>query len=227
MVDDSYDSYVRAEWAMRSSDPSRDAAAHEALAGLPIRRVLDVGCGAGQELRPFVRDGISFGIGVDVSPDVGAAGRQLFARDEPASRVAFVRAAAEQLPFGASTFDLITCRLALPYTDNARALAEIARVLRPGGALVLKFHHAVFYALELRRALVRGNFKPAVHACRVLAAGCLYHLTGSQPHGRFVGNETFQTLWLLRRELGRNRLRVRRLLDDSVPAAPTLLALRE
>jgi ubiquinone/menaquinone biosynthesis C-methylase UbiE len=221
-----YDRYVRAEWTLFSNDPGRSAAAREAVAGLSISRVLDIGCGAGQELRPFLRGTQSLGVGIDVSPEVGIAGRELFAADQPDSRVAYLRAAAERLPFSGASFDLVICRLALPYTDNAQALREMARVLRPGGALLLKFHHARYYALKLREALASGLLKSAIHACRVLVAGTLYHITGLQPRGRLTGRETFQSMWLLRRELRRDGLEIRRVLEDSVPAAPSLLIVR-
>jgi SAM-dependent methyltransferase len=224
---DSYDRYVRAEWALLSNDPARGDAALDAVTGLCIARVLDIGCGAGQELRPFLRDRQVLGVGLDISPEVGRAGRQLFASEQPESHVTFVRAAAERLPFEASRFDLVICRLALPYTDNATALGEIARVLRPGGALLLKIHHAKYYLLKLREALATRHLKSAIHACRVLFAGCMYHLTGSQPRGRLTGGETFQTMWLLRRELRRRGLHVQRRLPDSVPAAPNLLIVRQ
>jgi ubiquinone/menaquinone biosynthesis C-methylase UbiE len=223
---DSYDRYIRAEWALFAGEPSRAAAARRAVDGFSIARVLDIGCGAGQELRPFLNDSGTFGVGIDLAPEVGRAGRQLFAADQPRSRVGFVRAAAESLPFGPSSFDLVICRLALPYTDNARALGEMARVLQPGGALLLTFHHARYYARELRQALSARRIKPVIHASRVLVAGALYHLVGSQPRSRLSGGETFQTMWLLRRELSRHRLEIRRVLAGSVPAAPSLLIVR-
>ena len=211
---------------MFAADPSRETTAREAVGDLAIGRVLDIGCGAGQELRPFVRDPATLGVGADLSPEIGIAGRDLFASEQPGSRVAFVRAAAEHLPFTSSSMDLVICRLALPYTDNSQALAEISRVLRPGGALLLKFHHARFYLLELRDAARTRHFKSAVHACRVLVAGLVYHVTGVQPRGRLTGGEAFQTMWLLRRELARNELEIRRVLAGSVPAAPSVLVQR-
>ncbi len=223
---DDYDEYVRREWALFAREPARAAAAREAAAGLTIARVLDIGCGAGQELRPFVQGGRTLGVGLDVSSQVGRAGRELFTREQPASRVTFVRAGAEHLPFAPSSFDVVTCRLALPYTDNARALAEMARVLRPGGSLILKIHHARYYTTELSQALRTWHLKSAIHACRVLLAGGLYHITGSQPRGWLTGGETFQTLWLLKREFRRHGLAVERLLADSVSAAPSLLIRR-
>lgn len=218
-----YDEYVRTEWGMFAADPGREQAACQVLATTSVSRVLDIGCGAGQELRPFLRDSGRIGIGVDVSPEAGCVGRELFTREQPQSRVAFARADAERLPFGTATFDVVICRLALPYTNNARALQEISRVLRPGGVLLLKFHHARYYLLKLREALSTGRIKAAIHACRVLASGCLYHATGLQPAWRLTGRETFQTMWMLRRELRRQGLEMQRVLEDSVPAAPSLL----
>jgi len=102
----------------------------------------------------------------------------------------------------------------------------MARVLRPGGSLILKIHHARYYTTELSQALRTWHLKSAIHACRVLLAGGLYHITGSQPRGRLTGGETFQTLWLLKREFRRHGLAVERLLADSVSAAPSLLIRR-
>jgi ubiquinone/menaquinone biosynthesis C-methylase UbiE len=214
----SYEAYVQAEWQLFTAHPERAAAARDAVSGMQIERVLDVGCGAGQELRPFLQSPRVLGFGIDRSEEVGVAGRRLFREHQPGSRVAFVRAAAEDLPLATSSVDVIVCRLVLPYTDNARALAEMARVLRPGGALLLKFHHVRFYFRQLATAVAEHHFKSVVHACGVLIAGAIYHLTGSQPRR----SESFQTIWLLRRELARNGLEIRHILTDS-PATPTLL----
>jgi len=209
-----------------ADNPRREATAREAVGDLAIRRVLDIGCGAAQELRPFLRDPHRLGVGVDLSPEVGLVGRELFTREQPGSHVVFVRAAAEHLPFPPASVDLVLCRLALPYTDNARALSEIARVLRPGGVLLLKFHHLRYYVSKLRTALAARQLKSGVHACRVLLAGLLYHVTGSQPRGWFTGKEAFQSMWLIRRELRGNGLEIRRCMADSVPATPSLLIFR-
>jgi len=220
--DDSYDRYVRAEWALFSRDPARGAVMRDAVSDLRVERVLDIGCGAGQQLRPFVQDGRTLGIGSDISSEVGRAGRELFKLEQQNARVAFVRTAAERLPFCASSFDLVICRLALPYTDNARAFAEMARVLRPGGALLLTFHHPRYYVLKLADAVRSRHVKSVIHACRVLLAGAVYLATGSQPRGRLTGGETFQTMRMLRRELAPHGLAVRAVLPDSVPAAPSV-----
>jgi SAM-dependent methyltransferase len=208
--------YFRSEWDAFARDRHRQAVAREAVAGLAVRGVLDIGCGAGQQMRPFLEARGTFGVGLDPSADAGKIGRELFAAEQPGAHVVFLRGGAERLPFRDSCFDLIICRLALPYTDNKLALAEMARVLRPGGMVLLKF----------RQALAGGMAKSALHACRVLAAGALYHGIGRQPRGRLSGGETFQTLWLLRRELRVRGLRIQRLLADSVAATPSLLVVR-
>lgn len=221
-----YDSYVRTEWEMFAADAGRARDTLEAVAGLDARRVLDVGCGAGQELLPFAQQPGAVCVGADVTPEAGLAGRELFASRAPLGRVAFVRAAAESLPFAAGSFDVVICRLALPYTDNARCLSELARVLRPGGALLLKIHHARYYARKLREGLLAGQPASAVHAARVLAAGLVYQLTGQQPRTRLPSRETFQTLPLLRRELERRGLEIRRELRDSNPRTPSFLIVK-
>jgi SAM-dependent methyltransferase len=220
-----YDRYVREEWTLFDHDGSRGAAARSAAAGLAIRRVLDVGCGAGQEMRPFVAGVPVIGVGLDRSAEAGRAGRALFAQHEPGARVVFARGAAEQLPFLAACFDLVICRLALPYTDNDRALAEISRVLRPGGALILKIHHARYYVAELLESLSKRRLLTAIHASRVLAAGAVYYATGVQPRNRLVGEETFQTRRMLARLVGAHGLRIERELD-AAPRTPAFLIRR-
>ncbi len=222
-----YESYVLREWELFTADPRRASASLEAVNGLEVKRVLDVGCGAGQELLPFVTEGGAAGVGVDIAPEVGRAGRKLFDARAPQARVSFARATAEALPFLSSSFDVVICRVALPYMDNALALSEMARVLRPGGAFLLKIHHARYYLRKLRGGL--RSFEPfsMLHALRVLTAGAIYHLTRRQPRSRLPSPETFQSVWLLRRELGRRGLFIDRQLSDGDAATPSFVIIKE
>ena len=221
-----YDSYVRAEWRMFIDDASRSRESLEAVAGISVRRVLDVGCGAGQELIPFATELDATCVGIDPASEVGITGRELFAAYAPGARVRFARATAEALPFPENSFDVTICRLALPYTDNVRCLCELARVLRPGGVLLLKIHHARYYARKFREGLSSAQLPSALHAARVLLAGSIYQVTGRQPRLRFPSRETFQTVALLRRELARCGLEIKEKLHDSNPLTPSFLVLK-
>jgi len=220
-----YDRYVRLEWE-QFRKRHRRRRMQEAGIQPGWSRVLDVGCGAGQEMIPFVVGTEALGVGLDVSPEVGRAGRELFDAAYEGVRVVFVRGTAESLPFDGETFDVVVCRLTLPYVDNVRALSEFARVLRRGGSLLLTIHHPTYYLRKLWNAVRFRDPRSAAYALRVLATGGIYHLTGQQPQMRSKKLETFQTQWLLRRELTRQRLAFRRELPYSETVAPTFVIVK-
>lgn len=96
-------------------------------------RTLDVGCGTGRNL-PLYPAGVSV-IGVDPSPD---ALRKARAR---APAVPLVRASAEALPFRDGAFDTVVSGLVFcSVPDAPKGLAEVKRVLGPGGALRMLEH---------------------------------------------------------------------------------------
>ena len=223
MPTDSYDQYLRKEWSLFVNDPSRAQLARGILENLNVARVLDVGCGAGQELLPFASN--AFCVGTDVTVDVGVIGRELFSHCEGA-RVVFIRAGAERLPFASESFDVVICRLALPYTDNFRSLEEMARVLQPGGALMLKIHHLRYYLAKLKTGLLSADVPSMIHSLRVILAGSIYHATGKQIRLKIISSETFQTRWLLQRELRRVGLSLQRELDES-KLTPFFLIMRK
>jgi ubiquinone/menaquinone biosynthesis C-methylase UbiE len=218
-----YDSYVRVEWDKFTGDAARAHASLAALAGMRVKRVLDVGCGAGQELLPFVTEKGASGFGMDIAPTVGRVGREMYSTYAPSARVGFLRGTAEDLPFPSSSFDVVICRLALPYTHNERAFAEVSRVLRPGGKYLLKISGVRWYLLELKQALKSGKITSMIHAMRVLLAGSIYHLTQRQPRTRIPSTETFQSEWLLRRELSRHGLSIECKAPDSNPLTPSFV----
>jgi len=94
--------------------------------------VLDVGCGSGWAARLMAqraRDGRV--VGIDVSDEMVRLGH-VESADYP--NVEFQVASAEQLPFGDSEFShAFSMESLYYYTDIERALAEIRRVLNPGG----------------------------------------------------------------------------------------------
>ena len=105
------------------------------------RRILDVGCGIGTYVRRF-REFSDDVYGIDVAADRVRRG----AVDLPN----LMLAVGEALPFPAASFDVIVLNEVIEHVQNDRAtMVEIARVLRPGGHVVL------WDALAESSALVR------------------------------------------------------------------------
>ncbi|SFL77307.1 class I SAM-dependent methyltransferase [Methylobacterium pseudosasicola] len=103
----------------------------EAFAPLPGKRLLDIGCGPGTLAKRLTEDGAAV-----TGIDPGAAALETARAAVPGAR--FEAASAEALPFPAATFDGAVMLNALHHVpDPASALAEAARVLAPGGLLVV------------------------------------------------------------------------------------------
>jgi ubiquinone/menaquinone biosynthesis C-methylase UbiE len=99
--------------------------------GLVGQRVLDVGCGTGRFAVALAERGARVW-GVDPSEDML---RQ--ARSNAAGKATFKQARAEALPFKDGWFDRAVLRLVVHLVERAQALREGARVLGPGGRIVI------------------------------------------------------------------------------------------
>ena len=97
---------------------------------VPGSRVLDIAAGTGKLTRELVARGASV-----VASEPSASMREVFATAVPGT--AQVGATAEALPIADRSFDAVTVAQAFHWFDAPVALAEIARVLRPGGGLGL------------------------------------------------------------------------------------------
>lgn len=219
--------YFKTEWEMFKADPGRASALLDATENIRVERVLDIGCGAGQEMLPFVAAG-AIGIGIDLIPDAGLTGRKMFAQEQLSARVNFLLGSAHNMPFEERTFDVLICRGALMYMDNKAALAEMSRVLRPGSILLLKYHGPAYYCWKFVGGLRHGYFKSAIHAIRVLCTGFVYQLTGKQFFGRLTAaGEIFQTKRTFRRELSNVGLRPLAEMPDSNIQTPSFVIIKE
>jgi SAM-dependent methyltransferase len=105
----------------------------------PGMRLLDVGCGPGAiavDLAALVAPGEV--VGVDLEPGQFAAGRAR-ARERGRANVRFQAGDAYRLPFADATFDAAFAHAVLYHLrEPGRALAEIRRVLKPGGVVGLR-----------------------------------------------------------------------------------------
>jgi SAM-dependent methyltransferase len=220
--DEQYYRATRENLLRALSDPSGVKATLDDVGALKVERVLDIGCGIGQALFALAVPKGALGVGVDISALSLRMSREFYATYLPEARVAFIRAGAESLPFAPESFDLVNCGLALPYMRNARTIAEVARVLRPGGVFLLKIHHARYYLRELWHGLTAGDLLSVIHGGRVLTAGTLYHLVRRQPRATLL-NESYQTRWLLRRELAKHGLVIEREQINTNPLTPAFV----
>ena len=209
-----YESYLQDEWLLFARDEGRQHDARRAVEGITVRRVLDVGCGGGQDLIPFAAAGATC-VGIDIAHESGVLAKRLFADHYPRLVIRFATSGAEHLPFADGSFDVVLCRVAIPYTNNRAAIAEMSRVLRPGGVLLLKTHQLRYYVRKVLDGIRQRSALFSIHALRVLLTGAIYHLTGWQPSGGLLLRETFQTEWMLQRELRRAGLQLKGQLPDS------------
>jgi demethylmenaquinone methyltransferase/2-methoxy-6-polyprenyl-1,4-benzoquinol methylase len=102
----------------------------------PGDRVLDVATGTAAVALELVRRHGCDVVGVDQSPEMLAEGRERVHGAGLSERIELVEGRAEALPFGEAEFDALTFTYLLRYVDDPGAtLAELARVVKPGGTI--------------------------------------------------------------------------------------------
>lgn len=119
------------------------------------RRVLDVGSGVGQDSVALAREGATV-VGAEPSARMVAMARMFQSGPLPAGQVspAWVRGWSDALPFAAASFDASFCKGALDHFDDpVAAIAEMARVTRPDGQVVLAIANFDSLACRVTRAV--------------------------------------------------------------------------
>jgi ubiquinone/menaquinone biosynthesis C-methylase UbiE len=106
----------------------------DALSDLQADRILDLACGPGV-LASVLSDKARVVVGVDLTDEVLRVART---RSTGIPNVTFARALAEHVPFVSASFDAVVLRLALHHFEYPLdGLAEVRRLLRPGGRVVI------------------------------------------------------------------------------------------
>lgn len=134
VLDDEYFDVMATQAQVHWWYRARRALVTDLLAGVvaPRSRVIDVGCGTGDNLTALEAATGGQVVGVELSPYA--------VRHAPRSAAGDVRvgvARAEHLPFPTASADLVTSMDVIEHLDDAAALAEYHRVVRPGGRLLL------------------------------------------------------------------------------------------
>lgn len=143
--------------------------------------VLDVGCGEGELMTELQRRGIG-ATGLEISGSAVESCRR--------QGLDVVKGTAEELPFPADSFDGIVCSVVIPYTNQRKAIAEWARVLKPGG-IVRATYHGVGYGLLYAAGSGDPRRKLRLYGLRMLMNTACYHLTGCRLPG-FLGDTLCQ-----------------------------------
>lgn len=113
--------------------------AAECLAG--AQRVVDIGTGEGQLAR------VAVGLGAELVAGVDPTRAQLQVARERAGGPRYLRGTADRLPFAGESFDAaIACLVFEHIPDHQQGIAEVARVLEPGGRFVFLLNHPLLQA---------------------------------------------------------------------------------
>ena len=100
------------------------------------RDVLELGCGLGDLLADMIEAGYTCRA-VEASPQMVAAARETLARRKAGEQNIVIQGSAQGLPFSNDSFDTIVSTFPSEYIYDPDTIAEVARVLRPGGRLVV------------------------------------------------------------------------------------------
>ena len=108
------------------------------LSGKSLDSVLDIATGTGDLALALTKTKAKKIIGLDISPGMLELGRQKVIRENLENTIEMVIGDSEALPFEAHSFDAITVAFGVRNFENLdKGLAEIYRVLKPGGTLVV------------------------------------------------------------------------------------------
>ncbi|MCK9486510.1 MAG: methyltransferase domain-containing protein [Dehalococcoidia bacterium] len=121
------------------------------------RRVLDLGCGLGEYVRGFARQGAR-ALGSDIAAARLREARQRVRDTQTRGVQGFMVAAGEALPFRDASLDAIVLNEVIEHVQDDRAtLREVARVLEPGGRCILYAPNRL-YPFETHGIYLRGRY---------------------------------------------------------------------
>ena len=142
--------------------------------------VVDVGCGWGEQLDQL-RSADLRAIGLELDP--------VSARGCRARGHLVIRAKAEELPIRSGSSPGVLCKVVLPYTDERLALAEISRILSPGGVALLYLHGLGYF---VRLLVWPAEWRHVVYGVRTIVNTFFYRIFARRLPG-FLGDTIYQS----------------------------------
>jgi len=173
----------------------------------PGALVADIGCGDGWALG-VLRDHGCRAVGTEVADDC--------LRDARAAGRLVAKAGAEAIPLASNSMDAIVFGGVLPFTEEDEAMAELARILRPGGCMVAYYLGIGFAVRDL---LLGVSLRNRYFGLRALINTVLMETFGRKLPGRFG-----DTLYVSHRRLARLYARHGFVLKRHAPS-PTFLGM--
>jgi len=140
----------------------------------PDSEVLDIATGTGLIAKEFYGK-VKKVTGLDISPDM--------ARHAEGCMDEIVFSPVEKMPFPDNSFDVVVCRQGLQFAELDKAIAEIHRVLKPGGKTVLchltaynETDRELCFAIQKLRNPARRNYLMPVDIADALEAAGFRHV---------------------------------------------------
>lgn len=152
-IDISYDQYNQwgekyvkneRDFYIEKSDPTRDFFRSVLEKNLQGKVLVDVGCGAGDELLEYARMGASKVIGIEPSSTMREIAKTTVT-DEPT--IELMDGSFTALPFESESTDIVTARYSLHIiSELEKAFEEVARILKPNGLFLVSVSHPKYDA---------------------------------------------------------------------------------
>ncbi len=150
-------------------------------------RAMDVGCGSGEMLCELLARGFSV-VGIDLSTGMVQASRALVAQRVPDRHAQIQVGDVEQLGFADGVFDVVIAAGVIEYlAEDDKALAEIHRVLKPGGTFIFSVHNLLHLGRPLTTTRDLLRMTPIIGSGVARVSRALRHALNLAPNNGIPG----------------------------------------
>jgi len=124
------------------------------------KRVLDLGCGFGENCMTYESIGASEVIGLDISKKMLAVAKEKFSGD----RIKYINSSLEEMEFDDNSFDVILSSLTFHYVKNFNELIfKLSKYIRKDGILLFSIEHPIATAKIVKQGWVKDESGNKLH----------------------------------------------------------------